>query len=70
MNSSGIAERSRHAFRSTRRVPYTCLVMNVQKATDRVSGSTEGECSLGLPCAAMSEVQIPKLSSWEVASTP
>ncbi|HUE07128.1 MAG TPA: hypothetical protein VMP41_06855 [Acidimicrobiales bacterium] len=47
--------------------------MSVQTVTRQVSGRPEGLSSLGLPCAAMSEVQIggiPKQSSWEVASTP
>jgi hypothetical protein len=47
--------------------------MSVQTVTHEVSRCPEGVSSLGVSRAAMSEVQIcgiPKLSSWEVASTP
>jgi hypothetical protein len=46
--------------------------MSVQTVNRKVFSSPEGE-NPGLPCAAMSEVQIcgiPKLIAGEVASTP
>jgi hypothetical protein len=74
MNSSKIqAEDPYRAFRSLQRVPYTWSIMSVQTVIGAASRRPEGRNALGLPCAAVSEVQIgaiPKLSSWEVASTP
>lgn len=47
--------------------------MSVQSVNGQVTRRPEGESSLGLLCAAMSEVQVgdmPKLNSAGVASTP
>jgi hypothetical protein len=47
--------------------------MSVQSVNLHVIRRSKGASSLGLPCAAMAEVQIgdiPKLTSLEVASTP
>lgn len=74
MNSSGIGKSSRRAFKDGASVAYTRFIMSSHTALNRVSRCLSGgKYALGQPRAAMSEVQIcgiPKLSSWEVASTP